>query len=102
MQEDDDLDFVVPKEGTLINSDCLCIPRGAPRPDNAHRFINYLLDAKVGADISNTIMYTTPNGAALALMPRAASIAGRPIPAPTSRRWSDTPSTAARFYASVR
>ena len=69
MQEDDDLAFVVPKEGTLINSDCLCIPRGAPRPDNAHRFINYLLDARVGADISNTIMYPTPNGAALALMP---------------------------------
>ncbi len=71
MQEDDDLAFVIPKEGTLINSDCLCIPRGAPRPDNAHRFINYLLDARVGADISNTIMYPTPNAAALALMPES-------------------------------
>lgn len=69
MADDRDLDFVVPREGTLINSDCLCIPAGAPRPDNAHQFINFVLDAKVGAGISQTIRYPTPNAAALALMP---------------------------------
>jgi spermidine/putrescine transport system substrate-binding protein len=69
MADDPDLGFVVPREGTLINSDCLCIPKGAPRPDNAHRFINYLLDARVSAGISETIRYPTPNAAALALMP---------------------------------
>ncbi len=69
MAEDADLDFVVPREGTLINSDCLCIPKGAPRPGNAHVFINYLLDAKVGAQVSAAIRYPTPNAAALALMP---------------------------------
>jgi spermidine/putrescine transport system substrate-binding protein len=69
MADDPDLDFVVPREGTLINSDCLCIPKGAPRPDNAHQFINFILDAKVGAGISETIRYPTPNAAALALMP---------------------------------
>ncbi len=69
MADDPDLDFVVPREGTLINSDCLCIPRGAPRPDNAHQFINFILDARVGAGISSTIRYPTPNAAALALMP---------------------------------
>ena len=69
MADDADLGFVVPREGTLINSDCLCIPRGAPRPDNAHAFINFVLDARVGAGISSTIRYPTPNAAALALMP---------------------------------
>lgn len=69
MAEDPDLDFVVPREGTLINSDCLCIPKGAPRPDNAHKFINFVLDAKVGAQIADAIRYPTPNAAALALMP---------------------------------
>jgi spermidine/putrescine transport system substrate-binding protein len=69
MTEDPDLDFVVPREGTLINSDCLCIPKGAPRPDNAHRFINFVLGARVGAEIAGTIRYPTPNAAALALMP---------------------------------
>jgi spermidine/putrescine transport system substrate-binding protein len=69
MTEDSDLDFVVPREGSILNSDCLCIPAGAPRPDNAHRFINYLLDGKVGAEVYDTIKYPTPNAAALALMP---------------------------------
>lgn len=69
MAEDPDLDFVIPREGTLINSDCLCIPKGAPRPDNAHKFINFVLDAKVGAQIADAIRYPTPNAAALALLP---------------------------------
>jgi spermidine/putrescine transport system substrate-binding protein len=69
MLEDPDLDFVVPKEGSVLNSDCLCIPKGAPRPDNAHQFIDFVLDGKNGAEISKTIMYPTPNAAALALMP---------------------------------
>ncbi|WP_374574479.1 PotD/PotF family extracellular solute-binding protein [Phenylobacterium sp.] len=69
MKEDPDLDFVVPKEGSLLNSDTLCIPAGAPRPDNAHKFINYILDANAGAEISKTILYPTPNAAAKALMP---------------------------------
>jgi spermidine/putrescine transport system substrate-binding protein len=69
MAEDSDIGFVVPKEGTIINSDSLCIPKGAPRPDNAHRFINHVLGAKAGAEIADTIRYPTPNGAALALMP---------------------------------
>jgi spermidine/putrescine transport system substrate-binding protein len=71
MTEDPDLDFVVPREGSIINSDCLCIPKGAPRPDNAHQFINFVLDGKNGAEISSTIKYPTPNGAALALMPES-------------------------------
>ena len=66
--EDDDLDFIIPKEGSLLNSDCMCIPVGAPSPNNAHGFINYLLDAQKGADISKTILYPTPNAAAKALM----------------------------------
>lgn len=66
--EDDDIDFIVPKEGSLINSDCMCIPTGARHPNNAHAFINFLLDGENGAKISKTILYPTPNGAAKALM----------------------------------
>jgi len=69
MRSDPDLDFVIPREGSLLNSDCLAIPKGAPRPGNAHAFINYLLDARAGAEISRTILYPTPNAAARALMP---------------------------------
>jgi spermidine/putrescine transport system substrate-binding protein len=69
MTEDSDLDFVVPKEGSVLNSDCLCIPKGAPRPDNAHQFINFLLDGKAGVETYETIKYPTPNAATFALMP---------------------------------
>jgi spermidine/putrescine transport system substrate-binding protein len=66
--EDPDIAFVVPKEGSLLNSDCMCIPVGAPNPNNAHAFINFLLDAQNGANITKTILYPTPNAAAKALM----------------------------------
>lgn len=69
MTEDDDIDFVLPKEGSQLNSDTLCIPKGAPHPENAHAFINYLLDAEAGKKIAEFILYPTPNAAAKALMP---------------------------------
>ena len=69
MAEDPDIGFVIPKEGSQLNSDNLCIPKGAPHPKNAHAFINYLLDAEVGKKITETIKYPTPNAAVKALMP---------------------------------
>jgi spermidine/putrescine transport system substrate-binding protein len=71
MVEDSDIGFVIPKEGSQLNSDNLCIPKGAPHPKNAHAFINYLLDAEAGKKITETILYPTPNDAAKALMPDA-------------------------------
>jgi spermidine/putrescine transport system substrate-binding protein len=64
MEEDDDLSYVVPKEGSLIWEDCMCIPTGAPHPENAHKFINFILDGQAGADIASFIYYATPNKAA--------------------------------------
>lgn len=71
MREDPDIDFVVPREGSLLNADTLAIPKGAPNPEGAHRFIDFLLDAQVGKGIAETILYPTPNAAAKALMPAA-------------------------------
>jgi spermidine/putrescine transport system substrate-binding protein len=65
----DQFGFVVPQEGTLINSDCLCIPTGAPNVAGAHAFINYLLDAEAGKKITEEIQYPTPNRAVRDLMP---------------------------------
>ncbi len=67
----DAFDFLVPQEGTLINSDCLCIPTGAPHVDDAHAFINYLLDAEAGKKITEEILFPTPNAAARDLMPES-------------------------------
>ncbi len=69
MKEDEDLGFIIPKEGSLFNIDCLAIPKGAKHPKNAHAFINFLLDAEVGRAVAETILYPTPNAAARLLMP---------------------------------
>ena len=64
MEEDDDIGYTVPEEGGVVWMDNMCIPKGAPHPENAHAFINHILDAKVGADIANFIHYASPNAAA--------------------------------------
>jgi len=69
MAEDDDIGYAVPQEGGLLWQDCLCIPKGAPHPENAHAFINYILDAEAGAAIADFIQYATANQAAKDLLP---------------------------------
>ncbi|MGV6812127.1 MAG: ABC transporter substrate-binding protein [Brevirhabdus sp.] len=68
MEEDDDIGYVVPKEGGLLWEDDLCIPTGAPNPEGAHALINYILDAEAGAAIADFIYYATPNDAARKLL----------------------------------
>ncbi len=68
MEEDDDIAYAVPNEGGLLWEDTLCIPTGAPHPENAHKLINFILDAEVGAAIADFIQYATPNKAARKLM----------------------------------
>ncbi|MGI9333939.1 MAG: ABC transporter substrate-binding protein [Gammaproteobacteria bacterium] len=68
MAEDDDIGFVLPKEGGLLWQDTLAIPKGAPHPENAHAFINYLHDAEAAALIAEFIQYATSNAAARKLV----------------------------------
>jgi spermidine/putrescine transport system substrate-binding protein len=68
MAEDEDLAYAIPKEGSNLWQDCICIPKDAPHPGNAHAFINYILDGEVGSKIAATIQYATPNDAAKKLM----------------------------------
>ena len=68
MSEDDDLSYLVPDEGAVVWMDNMCIPKDAPNPKNAHAFINHVLDAKVNAEIANTIHYASPNVAAKPLL----------------------------------
>lgn len=81
MKEDDDLEYVVPKEGSLLWQDCVAIPSGAPHPENAHAFLNFVLDAEAGKGIAETIQYATANAAAKKLMPE--DYTGNPAIFPT-------------------
>ena len=58
--------YVIPKEGGTLWIDNLCIAKGAPRKDLAHRFIDYLLRPEVSAAITNACRFGNPNEAARA------------------------------------
>jgi spermidine/putrescine transport system substrate-binding protein len=68
LSENSDLDYVVPKPAATRWTDNMCIPNGAEHPQNAHKFINYILGAKAGAELSNYTYYNTPNAAALPMI----------------------------------
>jgi spermidine/putrescine transport system substrate-binding protein len=65
--ECEDYDYTIPVEGANLWTDTLAIPEGAPNPELAHAFIDYILDPQVGADISNYTAFGTPLQAALDL-----------------------------------
>ena len=71
MKDDDDIDYRVPNEGSLVWQDCLCILRTTPNASKAHLLLNYALDAEVAATIAEKFWYATPNEAALKLLPAA-------------------------------
>ena len=64
----DTLGFTIPKEGSEIWYDSMCIPAQAPNADAAHKWINWMLEAQVGADLSNYNQYATPNEASMAFI----------------------------------
>ncbi|WP_298720912.1 polyamine ABC transporter substrate-binding protein [uncultured Ferrovibrio sp.] len=49
--------YLLPKEGAQQWFDVMAIPADAPNVDNAHAFINYILDPKVIAKITNAVQY---------------------------------------------
>jgi putrescine transport system substrate-binding protein len=55
--------YVVPKEGTILWFDMLAIPKDAPHPDAAYAYLNYIMEPKVTADISNFKRFANANSA---------------------------------------
>ena len=49
--------YVAPKEFTQLWFDMLAIPKDAPHPDLALQFINFMLQPKVIAGVTNTVQY---------------------------------------------
>jgi spermidine/putrescine transport system substrate-binding protein len=64
-EEKDSIDYVVPEEGAVIWTDNVAIPVRAPHKYTAEVFINYMLDARIGAKLTNFTHYASPNRAAL-------------------------------------
>ena len=68
MYENEDIDYVVPQEGSNLWFDNLVIPKTAKNIDGAHAFINFMLDPEVAAQNADYVGYSTPNVTALDLM----------------------------------
>ncbi|MEG1241953.1 MAG: spermidine/putrescine ABC transporter substrate-binding protein [Oscillospiraceae bacterium] len=56
-----DLKFCIPKEGSNVFVDAMCILKTAKNKENAEAFINFMTDAKVSAQNAEFIGYTSPN-----------------------------------------
>jgi spermidine/putrescine transport system substrate-binding protein len=63
----DDFRYAIPSEGTILWVDNLAIPIGSSNPRLAEAFIDYILEPRVGADISNYTSYASPNQVAINL-----------------------------------
>lgn len=68
MEENSDLAYVVPKEGSVIWVDNMAVPKDAPDQYTAEIFMNYLLRPEIGAQLTNYTYYASPNAAARPLI----------------------------------
>lgn len=69
MSENEDLDYVVPIEGSNLWFDNMVIPKTAKNTEAAHQFINFMLDPEIAAQNTEWVCYSTPNKEALKFMP---------------------------------
>ncbi len=94
--------FRVPREGAQMAIDMLAIPADAPHPDNAHRFIDYILRPDVIAAITNAVSYPNPNLAAIPFVkPQIRDDPGI-YPPDAVRRLFYLPEAAPRAYERLR
>ncbi len=57
--------YVIPKEGAVMWFDSLAIPSDAPHKNNAHMFIDYIMEPEAAAAITNYVFYANGNSASL-------------------------------------
>jgi putrescine transport system substrate-binding protein len=60
--------YAIPKEGAINYFDMLAVPADAPHPDNAHQFINFIMDPAVIAKVSDKVRFANGNLASLPLI----------------------------------
>ena len=68
MEENENLAFAYPEEGTNRFVDAFCIPKGSKNKAAAEKYINFMLEAKNALANSEVTGYCTPNTAAFALL----------------------------------
>ncbi len=68
MSENEDLNYVIPSEGSNVWFDNVVIPKTAENVEGAHAFINFMLRPDIAAKNTDYVGYSTPNKDALKLL----------------------------------
>ncbi|ARK25631.1 spermidine/putrescine ABC transporter substrate-binding protein [Sporosarcina sp. P37] len=68
ISENDEIDYIVPEEGSNLWFDNIVIPKTATNIEGAYKFINFMLDPEVAAQNAEYVGYSTPNISALSFM----------------------------------
>ena len=63
IDDNPDLAWVFPEEGSVLSVDCMCIPATSQNQEAAEMFINFMCEVDVGAANAEYIGYTTPSTA---------------------------------------
>jgi spermidine/putrescine transport system substrate-binding protein len=69
ISDNDKLKYVVPKSGSSLWTDTLVIPKGAPNPEAAYKWINFMLQPDVAASLVERLSFSTPLEDAFSLLP---------------------------------
>ena len=81
-----DINYAVPKEGSILWFDMLAIPKDAPDPDSAYAFMNYMMTPQVIADVSNFKRYANANAASQPFVLASVKDDPRIYPSPEQRQ----------------
>ena len=68
MGENEDLNFVVPKSGTNLFVDAMCIPTSAKQKEAAEMYINFMCEPDIAFANIDYICYSTPHSAAFEML----------------------------------
>ncbi len=60
--------YSIPQEGAILWIDVMAIPKDAPHPDNAHKFIDFLMQPEIIAEITNYVAYANANTASFEMV----------------------------------
>lgn len=68
MEENEDLNFVVPKSGTNLFVDAMCIPTSSKQKEAAEMYINFMCEPDIAYSNIDYICYSTPHSAAFEML----------------------------------
>jgi spermidine/putrescine-binding protein len=80
-EDPDRYEYFVPQEGGTIWTDNMAVLAGSEHPCSSQTFVNYILDGKNGAQLSNWTYYESPNAASRPDIDKAVTDLAKSIPA---------------------